>query len=358
MNNERGLSIKMNMSLGFIPLIITMILSEFIAADIAIYIGTGTGLALVAFHYFRQATPPPLILSITTVVLGLFALFIGVVGTEGEWAHRLLSLTLETAIILPLLALYLNKERFQHRAYFTFSCIRILFIIIAIHFALTIVGLIATRSLDNGYMWFMLHIAPIIVFILSTFLGELEIRILKTIDAPEYVPIVTPKGEVIGKVDKSLAEEYKNEHTNPIVRVAVISHDMLFLSRRSEQRVIDKGRMDIPLETYLLFEEEINNGVERLLKETFPNDWEGLKPKFSIKYKFKNEDTDRIVYLFILDLGTDDAILCDPKFTDGKLWTFQQIDLNLGQDYFSEMFENEYDHLRLVIETIGIYKES
>ena len=207
-------------------------------------------------------------------------------------------------------------------------------------------------------MWFMLHIAPIIVFITSIIAGQIEIQILKGVKAPEFVPVVTPQGEVIGSIDKNLAEEYKNEHTHPIIRIAAVSHDMLFLAKRSMQRVIDKGKVDIPLETYLLFKEDIKSGVERLLKETFPDAWQDLKPEFSIKYKFKNEETDRIVYLFILDLGTEDEILCDPKFENGKLWTFQQIEYNLDQNYFSEMFENEYDHLKMIIETRGIYKEA
>jgi hypothetical protein len=137
-----------------------------------------------------------------------------------------------------------------------------------------------------------------------------------------------------------------------------MSYDMLFLAKRSSQRTGDKGKMDIPLETYLLFKEEIGNGVERLLKETFPQAWKDLRPEFSIKYKFRNEETDRLVYLFILDLGTEDGILCDLRFENGKLWTSQQIEFNLGQDYFSEMFENEYHHLKLVIETRGIYREA
>jgi hypothetical protein len=278
------------------------------------------------------------------------------------------------AITLPLLFLYMNKKRFliwpgknkdanglkeQVRiTAFTLSCIRIFFVLVVLHFAFITIGFIFARSLDNKYMWFMLHVAPLLVFSINILAGYIEIRMLRDMKVPEFVPVITSQGTVIGKVDKNLAGEYKNEHTHPIVRIAVVSHDMLFLSKRSMQRVIDKGKIDTPLETYLLFKEGIDSGVERLLKETFPHKWTMLHPKFSVKYKFRNEDTDRIVYLFILDLGTDDEILCDPKFENGKLWTFQQIELNLGQHYFSEMFENEYDHLNLIIETRGIYKES
>lgn len=277
-------------------------------------------------------------------------------------------------MILPLLvllfgrdnifkALYKNKQAKDFKilvamAALTRSCIRVFFVLITIHFGLITIGLIFTRSLDNGFMWFMLHIVPAFIFILDMIFGHMELKILQQEKEPELVPVVTPQGEVIGKVDKSYTAENKNEYTHPIIRIAVVSHNMLFLAKRPMDRVIDKGKMDIPLETYLLFKENINTGVERLIKATFPHAKQKLKPEFSIKYKFKNEETDRIVYLFILDLGTDDEIICDPKFENGKLWTFQQIEYNLDQNYFSEMFENEYDHLKLIIETREIYKGS
>lgn len=46
MGKQKVLSSKFNMSLGYIPVIISIILCEFIIQDIAIYIGTGVGLLL------------------------------------------------------------------------------------------------------------------------------------------------------------------------------------------------------------------------------------------------------------------------------------------------------------------------
>lgn len=43
MGKQRILSSKFNMSLGYIPVIISIILCEFIIQDIAIYIGAGVG---------------------------------------------------------------------------------------------------------------------------------------------------------------------------------------------------------------------------------------------------------------------------------------------------------------------------
>jgi len=375
MKNENGLSTISNMSLGFIPVIITILLSEFISADLSVYIGTATGILFALFYYLSHRSRSLHFILLSSVsILIIFSIIAFITGPQNNWPKQLLPLTLEMAVIIPLLILFMNRKKYSTILYknkdakdlkeqvrvttLTLSCIRIFFGLTTLHFAFITIGLIFTRSLDNGFMWFLLQIIPVFVFILSIVLGQIELRILRDVKAPEFVPVVTPQGEVIGKIDKNLADEYKNEHTHPIVRIAVVSHDMLFLSRRSSERVIDKGKIDIPLETYLLFKEDINDGVQRLLKETFPQTWQMLKPEFSIKYKFRNNETDRIIYLFILDLGTDDKILCDTRFEAGKLWTFQQIEFNLEHNYFSEMFENEYEHLKLIIETRGIYKES
>lgn len=362
------------MSLGYIPIILTIILSEFTTIDKAVYIGAATGL-LFTIIYFYTCKPQfkHVISASSTIILVLFSIIAIIMGPDNLWPQKYLPFTLEVAMIFPLLLLFLNRKKYYLLANkaqepeelkirtrmkaLSLSSVRMFFMLVTIHFGFITVGLIFTRSLENGFMWFLIYVGPLIVFILSVLIGYLEIRLLQTVEDPEYIPVVTPEGNVVGKVDKSQAEEYKNGLTNPIIRIATVSHNMLFLCKRPANSMIDVGKIDIPLETYLLFKEDINKGVERLLKETFPDGWNRLKPDFSIKYKFKNQETDRIVYLFILDLGMEDEILNNPKFEGGKLWTFQQIDYNLGQNYFSEMFENEYDHLTFILDTREKYKE-
>lgn len=375
MKNESKLSCKSNMALGFIPLIATMLLSVLISVYNAVYAGAGIGLLLSTIYFTRHKTRVThFILYASTTVMIAFSIFMLVIRVRNGWFFDLLPLFLEITITLPLLILYLNRKKFSSALLrnedgydmkeqvrvvtLTISCAGVFLVLAAIHLAFILLGLLAIGSFDNQVMWFLLHIMPVLIFMVSILIGYMEVRVLRTINAPEFVPIVTAAGGVIGKVNKDQLEaEYKTSHTYPVIRIAVISHNMLFLAKRSQQRLFGKGKIDTPLETCLLFGEDIKHGIERLLRETFPGDWQKLEPHFSIKYQFKNDETNRLVYLFVLDLGVDDIILCDPKFESGKLWTFQQIDSNLDQEYFCEMFENEYEHLKGVIETRGKYKE-
>ena len=78
---------------------------------------------------------------------------------------------------------------------------------------------------------------------------------------------------------------------------------------------------------------------------------------FNFMYHFENEATNRLVYLFTLDLD-DDSILCNKNFKGGKLWTFQQMEHNLGRNFFSSCLEYEFEHLEAIIYTREKYKES
>lgn len=171
-----------------------------------------------------------------------------------------------------------------------------------------------------------------------------------------FVPVVNKKGDVIGKAIASEAINKKNDYINPVVRVAVASHGMLFLLPRPQCSTFEKGKTDLLMEGYLFFGETLEQGVQRILKQTLP-----AAPlnnlHFNLKYHFENEMTNRLIYLFTLDLD-DDSILCNKSFKGGKLWTFQQIEHNLDRNFFSHCFEYEYEHLKSIICTREKYKES
>ena len=172
----------------------------------------------------------------------------------------------------------------------------------------------------------------------------------------EYVPIVNTKGDVIGKTPAIEAVNYKNAYINPVIRIAISTHGMLFLCDRPSTAILDKGKVDIPMECYLRYGESLEAGATRLINNAFPHE-KDIKPEFNIVYHFENEVTNRLIYLFIVDIK-DDAILCTPRFKNSKLWSFKQIEENLGKGFFSSCFEDEYEHLKGVIYIREKYRES
>ncbi len=101
---------------------------------------------------------------------------------------------------------------------------------------------------------------PPVVFVMAILFNQIAIRYFNHLMShTEYVPIVNTKGDVIG----SLAIEalnYKNTYINPVIRIAVSTHGMLFLCDRPMNAILDKGKTDIPMECYLRYGESLTEG--------------------------------------------------------------------------------------------------
>ena len=212
--------------------------------------------------------------------------------------------------------------------------------------------------LSQTSMVILYKVFPPVVFVMSILFNQIAIRYFNHLMShTEYVPIVNTKGDVIGRSLAIEALNYKNAYINPVIRIAVSTHGMLFLCDRPMNAILDKGKTDIPMECYLRYGESLTEGVNRLVHNALPHATEDFKPEFNIVYHFENEATNRLIYLFIVDIK-DDSILCTPRFKNSKLWSFKQIEENMGKGFFSSCFEDEYEHLKDVICIREKYRES
>ena len=111
MSHKGILSSAFNMSLGYIPVIISIVLCEFITQDTAIYIGTGIGLLYSYYSMHRKGVRiPNFILYISTAILVLLTIAALIPGDYVP--PGALPLTVEVSILIPMLILYLHKKRF------------------------------------------------------------------------------------------------------------------------------------------------------------------------------------------------------------------------------------------------------
>ena len=124
MEHKGTLSSAFNMSLGFVPVIISILLCELITQDTAIYIGTGIGIIGIYLSYRRKGLLiPNFILYIATGVLALLSVAALIPGDYVP--PGALPLTLEVSILIPMLSLYMHKKRFLKTDRFlqqTFIC--------------------------------------------------------------------------------------------------------------------------------------------------------------------------------------------------------------------------------------------
>lgn len=357
---RKSIPAALNMSTGLIPVILCMILSEFILDEYALYISAIVG---VVYSYFSFCSSRKKIFNF--ILYGSTLCLLLMSATTFFPFHMFprgtVPLTLEVVIILLMAFIFYGQkilkslfsiQRFpkihlQLIASLDSAIVsaRIIFIMGVIHFIITSIAIVIIYPLDKNELVFLYHILPPVFLVLDILLNQIVINFAnRVIKKEEMIPIVNKQGDVIGRRLKVETKTYKNAFINPIIRIAFICNSMLLLCTRKSTCVTEKSKVDIPLEGYLQFGERPEECVNRLMAEAFPNGT-SISPRFSIKHHFKNDDTNRLVYLYIAYVD-DESLLANFPCPNSKLWTFHQIEENLDKNFFSQCFEGEYEHLK------------
>ncbi len=371
MRPRKILSSKYNMSLGLLPAIATMILCEFICQETAIYIGLTLAVIQLYIHYGRRAKNVNFILDITALVL--FALTISTFFYKNYCPVGMIPITIESSIIIPLFIIFLHKNRFisflmhkkkeENRQYFaqgaeaSIVSSRVLFILGGIHFiALTIFLFIDVGHQPQSH-WTMFRLFPILVFIFSILLNQAAINYFnKIVEHTEYYPIVNKYGDVIGKSIKEELLKNGKENIYPLIRIAIIANNELLLCKRPQHVLIEKEKIDVPIEGFLLYNETITQGVQRLLNENLSKVTDDIQPIYHLTYHFKTEETNRLIYFFSIEMDKEQVKNCF-KRRDAKFWNMNAIKEKIQTSFFSGLLQEEFEHLNQVIYTREKYKE-
>lgn len=360
------------MSLGFIPILITLVLSLMTSQNIAIYIGSSIGLIASLYFWIRKGVKiPKFILLFSTGVLLILTLATFIYNNYCPYGY--LPITIEVSVFIGMAILYLHKRRFinflikrqgscnKHfyiqAAESTIVSARIFLLVAATHFVMMGFFGVLSQNLFEYRHILLYNVLPPIVFIITIIFNEIAIyyfnRITKHI---EYLPIVNVNGTVIGKTLAIDALNYKNKYINPVIRIAAISNGKLYLCSRSNNCIIEKNKLDIPMECYLRYGESLEEGAIRLLKNTFPKIKEHT-PIFNLVYHYDDEKTSRLNYLFLVDIE-DQSLLDNPNFKSNKLWSLEELDRLIQTEEVSLLLKQEYQQIKNIIYTREKYKES
>lgn len=369
MRHSNILSYQFNLSLGFIPAIISMLLYAWNPQDISIYTGTLTGLlTCLVIQLKKTASIPPLFLYSTTGVLTVFSLF---AMLTNQYSPPSLILSLEIFILFPPTLFYLNRKKIIElgnrfpKSYQKLFCqgieasqvsSKIIMTLGFLHFLTITITAFFPPLIQSKLSFLLFQVIPPALLIFSIILNQLCIFIFNKLSAHDlYLPVVDTEGNVINKIPLSKALEPQNQEIIPIIRIAITTQGMLYLVPRQHQGEEFEKR-DLPIEGYLLFGESLEQGIRRLTKNFSPK-IEVKDIHFNLKYHYQNHHVNQLVYLFLIDLN-DDTPLAEIPNKGAKLWTFQQIETYPKNQLFSCYFEYEYEYLKTIIYTREKYKES
>lgn len=161
----------------------------------------------------------------------------------------------------------------------------------------------------------------------------------------EWLPIVSDKGEVTGKIAKSVSINMKNRYMHPVVRVALICKQQIYLQKREHDDSFNPDKFDYPFEKFVLFNHQINIAVNNSIAQVMNCDPQDFEFSFLLKYVFNNENTKRLIFLFVLEIDSEDLLPNNHKL-NGKFWSIKQIEDSFSDNIFCDCFELEYEYVK------------
>lgn len=170
-----------------------------------------------------------------------------------------------------------------------------------------------------------------------------------------WLPVLNDKGKVVGCIARSVSRSLPKKYYHPIVRVAVLYNNMLYLVKRKKDAFVAPNLLDHPFQNYVLFRNTIENTAKECIKATQTG--LHLTPRYLTHYTYETDKIKHLVSLYVITLEKEEQIAQICKHP-GKLWTTKQIADNLKSGIFSGYFEKEFPYLQNTLLLAERYHQS
>ncbi len=267
----------------------------------------------------------------------LFFLLLAIIKMEENRIQRFFDNNLKVSI----------KIAFKPALQLYFFVSGILMVFIPLHVIILLFYKYAFQTEESGIMLFVVHLLfPIAVFIIG-FIEYMNIKwIGKQMGKERFVPIIDDSARVIGHVALSESIESDKNFLHPIVRVLLKYDKKIYLRERPKEYIFEVGKMCLAIEDYVNYGENVTDAVNRILLNYIGKT--KFQPRFLLKYQHSEGANKRLNYLFMVCLDSE-KVLKSKELKGGKLWTESQITENIGQNYFSNAFETEFDYIKSTV---------
>lgn len=162
----------------------------------------------------------------------------------------------------------------------------------------------------------------------------------------EIFPIVDENGNIIGSATRKECHS-GSKQLHPVVHLHIMNQDKnaLYLQKRAITKDIQPGKWDTAVGGHVDLGENINIALMRETREELGIT--DFTPKHLLSYVFESEIERELVYTFstIVNIDTTDFVIDENEISEGRFWTFNEIDENIGKGIFTPNFEQEYIHI-------------
>ena len=356
-----------NQALGILPLLLFLLLDNYISYLQAYTVSAiFCVLSMFVFHILRKDKIYSFMLLPSFLTLILYAFFLIFMGVEEVLAVYTPLIT-EILLIIVLTVVKIVKKPLLHRVrdaqhpayekthnltmlnefFFIAQLFRNLYILHLLGIAFY--NILPEEMKDIRFNRFLYRDMGLIIGVAVIVYEQIRLLMVRgRLKKEMWLPVLNDKGSVIGCIAYSVSRLLPKKYYHPIVRIALVHKGMLYLAKRNEYAYVSASMIDYPFYRYVLFRQSIEAAAQEAV--------EGLKtlvgkiqPRLLIRYTFENERVKHQVSLFVICIQDEQVIEQYKQVQDGKLWSIQQIEENLGKGIFSVYFEREFSYLKNTI---------
>ena len=160
--------------------------------------------------------------------------------------------------------------------------------------------------------------------------------------ASETVPVVDENGMVIGRASRDFCHGQSSEPSplHPVVHLQIVDrYSRFFLQHRSENKETFPGRWDTAVGGHVAYGEYYQEALFREAGEELG--FYDFNPQYLDNYIYQAENDREMIGLYVA-VGSFDLHPDNYEVSEGRYWSLEEIDANLGKDVFTPEFENEY----------------
>ena len=162
----------------------------------------------------------------------------------------------------------------------------------------------------------------------------------------EIFPIVDENGNIIGSATRTECHS-GSKLLHPVVHLHILNQDKnaLYLQKRAATKDIQPNKWDTAVGGHVDLGENIHMALMRETREELG--LTNFTPQHLISYVFESDIERELVNTFSTVVNTDtiNFVIDKNEISDGRFWTFNEIDENIGKNIFTPNFEQEYSKI-------------
>ena len=341
-----------NQGLGYIPIFLLTLLSFLMPYKEALFISWFATLFFVGVTQFlSERIICRCLLNVSIVIMLLYSLLLLLIPQQKLFLeYSTLILELITIAVLIFVNLFRNiiKKQIIRRTdksmlvpikntlYELFLVIQIFQNTLTLHLSCVLfVSLLPSKNLDEIISGLYYKGTLLLIPLLVILYEYLRLYLLNwNLKQEKWLPIINPKGNIVGIVAEKEKEGLSPEYRIPVVRTVLMYENQLLLAP-----IQGTPYIDTPIDAFVTY------GSSAIKVQADALHQIGLKyakkSRFLISYLYDYEKYKTVNSLYIYYIANE-KIFKKIKIEGAKLWTQKQIEENIGKNCFSKCFEWEY----------------